>query len=121
VQFNVSAAVGGVNAGADTVIAVLSVSESPLESVTVSATVYVAAVAYVCVPDSAVLAVPSPNVHERLVIVPLPAVDVSANAQSRYVQLTVRAAVGDVGGGGASAFPDGTPAVTPSSRAVSAG
>lgn len=40
------------------------------------------------------LVVPSPNVHERPVIVPLPGVDVSANAQSSDVQLNVNAAVG---------------------------
>lgn len=69
--------------GAATVMVVLSESESPLESATVSATVYVPAAAYVCVPEAAVLAVLSPNVHDRAVMGPLPGVDASANAHSR--------------------------------------
>lgn len=65
---------------------------------------------------------PSPNVQDRVVIVPLPAVEASAKAQFRYVQVRENPAVGGVGGGGGGgAFPAGTPAITPSSRAASVG
>ena len=54
---------------------------------------------YVWVPDTAVLVPPSPKFQERPVIAALPTVDASLNAQSRYVQLNVNAAVGGVDGG----------------------
>jgi hypothetical protein len=73
VQDEVNAARGATfGAGAETVRVVLAVSESALESVTVNVTVYAPAAAYVCVPDAAVLVVPSPKVQDRVMIVPLP-------------------------------------------------